>query len=283
MTDGSNGDGRLGNTSTKRPQGKRWSFTINNPDMSIDQMKEIIGTMETTFYIFQEEQGEKGTRHYQGYIEFKNKVRLSAIKKILPKIHAEISKGTRQQNIDYCSKSKTKISGPYSNKPIARPLKIISELRPFQEQILKMIEEEPDDRIINWVIDGRGNSGKSAFIKYLMTTQREKTLFATGGKAGDIFNLFKNAIDAGFEGTAIFTYFLNLPRDSNSVSYTSLECIKDGLITNTKYEAGSIVFNGPHIWIFSNIEPDMERMTADRWRLWTINDKYELIRYVKED
>lgn len=283
MKNGENGESRLGNTVAKRPEGKRWSFTINNPDISIDQMKDIMASVKISYYIFQEEQGEKGTRHFQGYIEFKKPTRLSAIKKLFPKIHAEMSKGTRQQNIDYCSKSKTKISGPYSNEELDEPIEIITELRPFQQTILDMIRTKPEKRIINWIIDEKGNSGKSEFIKYLIVTQREKTLFATGGKAGDIFNLFKNAIDAGFKANKIFTYFLNLPRNSNAVSYTSLECIKDGLITNTKYEAGSIVFNGPHIWIFSNIEPDMERMTADRWRLWTINDKYELIRYVKED
>jgi hypothetical protein len=55
--------------------------------------------------------------------------------------------------------------------------------------------------------------------------------------------------------------------NQNKVSYSSIECIKNGMITNTKYETGFKVFNPPHVVVFSNFPPDEEKLSADRWNI----------------
>lgn len=51
------------------------------------------------------EVGDRGTHHIQGYVYFDDAKVLSVVKrKLLPKAHLEISKGSLQQNIDYTSK-----------------------------------------------------------------------------------------------------------------------------------------------------------------------------------
>lgn len=280
MKNGDNGDGVKGNTKLSRPEGKRWCFTLNNPKYDHETMITMFG--DVNYYVFQKEKGEKGTEHYQGYIEFKKKIRLSALKKIINKAHWEQAKASRLKNIDYCTKNETKIAGPWASEKLKKPIKIIENLLPFQADIIKMIDEEPDDRTINCLIDTNGNIGKTALIKYLCV-KRDDILFATGGQAKDIFNLFYNADMNGFDMTNNFAYFLNVPRDSKAISYKSIECIKDGLITNTKYEAGNLIFNSPHVWIMINEEPEYDKLSADRWKLWTVNEKKELIKYEIND
>jgi hypothetical protein len=61
--------------------------------------------------------------------------------------------------------------------------------------------------------------------------------------------------------------FFDIPRSNRgNISYASLECIKNGMVCNTKYETGVKVFNSPHIFIFANFEPEEpDKLSADRW------------------
>lgn len=83
---------------------RRWTLTFNNtkPDMEALEAKP-----EFRFMIIGEEKAPTtGQLHWQGYVELKKPVRLTQLKTLLDdeKVHAQVSKGTAQQNIDYCSK-----------------------------------------------------------------------------------------------------------------------------------------------------------------------------------
>ncbi len=85
-------------------------FTLNNPEGLIDFDAERMG-----YLIYQEEVGESGTHHFQGYLELKNKLALSAVKVCLGSetVHIERRRGTQQQAIDYCKKEDGRVGGPY--------------------------------------------------------------------------------------------------------------------------------------------------------------------------
>ncbi len=51
--------------------------------------------------------------HLQGYVEFRQKVRLSQLQTYMPGAHWEERRGTQAQARDYCRKEDTRISGPY--------------------------------------------------------------------------------------------------------------------------------------------------------------------------
>lgn len=89
-------------------QSRAWVFTLNNHS-SVD----VPRTIECKYCIWQEEQGEQGTKHLQGYVYFGGSKRLSTLKKILPTAHWEIRRGTHEQAKEYCSKEDSRISGPY--------------------------------------------------------------------------------------------------------------------------------------------------------------------------
>lgn len=99
---------------------KHWCFTLNNPTLNHEALSALFSGI-TSFLIFQREKGENNTTHFQGYFILQRKQRLSALKKLLPRAHFEVARGTPHDNILYCSKEDTRVSGPYqSGSPPAR-------------------------------------------------------------------------------------------------------------------------------------------------------------------
>lgn len=88
---------------------RAWCFTFNN-----HWAREPIDPScwpNLRYAVYQEEIGENGTPHLQGYCEFNTPKRLSALKEILPEAHWERRRGTRDQARAYCMKDDTRIEG----------------------------------------------------------------------------------------------------------------------------------------------------------------------------
>lgn len=89
---------------------RNWCFTLNNPESEDIDISEW--TEKPKLLIYQKEMGENGTPHLQGYLEMDQPVRLSALKKLLPRAHLEKRQGSRTQAIKYCCKEESRISQP---------------------------------------------------------------------------------------------------------------------------------------------------------------------------
>lgn len=87
-----------------------WCFTLNNPKKQLkpEEWKEI------KYCIWQQEQGENGTVHYQGYVLFNKPQRLAAVKGMVKRAHWEPRRGTHEQARDYASKAETRMDGPWT-------------------------------------------------------------------------------------------------------------------------------------------------------------------------
>jgi len=92
-------------------QAKHWCFTLNNPVRPFPTLESV--GRDCSYLIYQEERGAEGTLHLQGYVSFRSKIRLSALKLLFPRAHLEVARGTPQQNTEYASKPETRVSGPY--------------------------------------------------------------------------------------------------------------------------------------------------------------------------
>jgi len=239
------------------PQLKKWFFTYNN------YPEEAISCLERCFqkicvkYVFQKEVGENGTPHLQGNIWLHKAMRPSEFK-LQPQIHWE---KTRNENAaeGYCQKSETSIGEPFLwGWPKA--IKILDNLRPWQQSIVNYIATEPDGRKLLWVYEDIGNTGKSSLCKYLYVTKN--VIVIQGGKLADIMNIIFN-----IDMSNVTCIMIDVPRkNKNNVSYGAIECILNGMITNTKYETGIKVFNPPHVIILSNFSPNTDdTLSADRW------------------
>lgn len=82
-----------------------WCFTVNNPDASDIALLQC--PTNVRFLAAVMETGEEGTPHYQGYLELDRHRRLSFVKKILPRAHLEVRRGTAIQALTYCLKTLT--------------------------------------------------------------------------------------------------------------------------------------------------------------------------------
>lgn len=88
---------------------KFWTWTLNN---YTSQEERIISEAQgddglgIVFLIYGREVGEGGTPHLQGYTIFTAPISLATAKARIgtPRLHLEISKGTPQHNVAYCSK-----------------------------------------------------------------------------------------------------------------------------------------------------------------------------------
>lgn len=91
-----------------------WVFTLNNPEQDPGTLIErLTDDPKVRYAIFQREQGENGTIHFQGYLELTRSQRMSYVKRLIPRAHWESRIGTRDQARDYARKEETRIEGPW--------------------------------------------------------------------------------------------------------------------------------------------------------------------------
>lgn len=84
-------------------QSTRYVFTINNySQFHVDLLQKL----QCKFLVFGKEQAPTtGTQHLQGYVEFTQRKRRTAVSKLIPNAFLESAKAPREYNIGYCTKS----------------------------------------------------------------------------------------------------------------------------------------------------------------------------------
>jgi hypothetical protein len=135
---------------------------------------------------------------------------------------------------------------PFENHP----------LRPWQEMLVKKLEEPFSDREVIFVIDKKGNAGKSWLTRrYTETELHGKRCYKVGAdKRDDIsYQLINNVIEYG-PPDAIF---MDVPRARSAyVSSPFLEEIKNGNIVSTKYKSKTLSLpRVPHMTVMMNEFP----------------------------
>lgn len=248
--------GKSGNTKQISPS-KHWVFTLNNH--TENDINFLMDCSSIDQLSMQEETGESGTPHLQGYLKFKTKLRPLSVFGKQFKAHWEKCRNV-QKAIEYTQKSETR-TGMIYLRGIKRwrPLKCLKkeQLYDWQRNIVDQIEHEADDRTINWLWEDIGNVGKSALVRYLVI---HHDALLVSGKGADI----KYLISQQKQAPDIIIY--DIPRTAESyINYTALEEVKNGVFCSSKYESRMFVMNPPHIFCFANFEPNYSAVSADRW------------------
>lgn len=241
-------------------------------------------------WIWQLEQGEeKGKYHCQMYFELYAKQRCPTLAgaiggklKGITIREASIA-GTNAVQY-YCAKEKTRKAGPYSNMNLAQvsapsgwDLKEI-EAKPFpwQQTIIDLVRQKcTDDRVIHWIYDKQGCSGKTKLTKYL--THLKIAIPVQYGSARDLMNIVFNN-----KGANCYLFDLTRAKPESMPGddiYSTMEAAKNGMVQNTKYETGITTFDPPHMIVFANVKPEFKKLTQDRWRVWCIDEKAELVQW----
>ncbi|UOF78644.1 rep protein [Circoviridae sp.] len=242
----------------------RWCFTFNNYTKEDITSLRIRLNRTCKKYIFQEEKGEKnGTEHLQGSVSFITKARLTELKKIDKRIHWEATKNVEAAD-KYACKEETRNGEVYrfeKKKAFIRKKSKFDDIEP-RSDIISLIEQEPDNRTINWVWSNEGGVGKTSTCAYI--EHNYENVCIANGKGHDI----KNSIIAHLADNELDVLIINVPRcNENYVSYSAIEEVKDGLIYSGKYEGGFANIEHPHVIVISNFYPDTAKLSEDRWNI----------------
>lgn len=235
----------------------RWCFTWNNYPSNWQEIVQDVLISE--YSIGEETAPTTGTKHLQGYIEFKTKQRPSALK--WPKaIHWEVAKGDRKANVAYTQKEGSAFHSRQCRQE--RPLIVHAPDKPWQLELAAILTEHPDDRTIHWYWETQGKTGKSTFCKWLCAVHNA---IICAGKAADM----KHQIASATIKPEIVIF--DVPRSNlQYISYTGIEEIKNGCFASSKYESAMVLMNSPHVVIFANEPPDFEKLSEDRWHVVNI-------------
>ena len=98
--------GRAADVRQRDACARDWCFTINNYNEAEEEEFRRQLDQFCNYWIYRREQGENGTKHYQGFIQLKTKARLRTVKTKLPfgRAHLEKRRGTPEEGRDYCKK-----------------------------------------------------------------------------------------------------------------------------------------------------------------------------------
>lgn len=293
----------------------RFAFTWNKPgDISDDEFKakrelleEALAAVNADDYIYQLERGEEKDRlHYQGYLKLKTKKYMLTIAKDMQTycdgIHLSACSAAGETALrNYCMKDETKVTGPWSLKPMpTRPFMLINQYdplkkcrrvtetpRPFQTSLTEMCMAEPDDRKIVWVADADGNSGKSQWATFMRI--KHSAYEISFGTARDLMHMVCQDIEerGGFRQTYIISLPRTKPKDQAMADILStIEQIKDGKFKSTKYKGNNYEGPNPHVVILSNYAPTTEEiggLTKDRWMIYKIEQSDWSLRRIRND
>lgn len=88
---------------------QNWCFTVNNPTQPYPILNDTI-----KYLVYQLERGEQGTPHLQGYLQTYSRTSRRKLLNFLPQgTHLEPRRGTHQQAKEYCTKTESRVSGPW--------------------------------------------------------------------------------------------------------------------------------------------------------------------------
>lgn len=231
-------------------------------------------------FVFQLEESSSGYVHWQGRVSLIKKKRLGTLINFCKSIDSLQSihwNPTSNNGIDkgsfYVMKTDTRIKGPFkdTDEPIVitKQMEIFANwsLRPWQQSLINTTSQFCM-RSIDLVYDPQGNAGKSLFSEYLESQ----------GNSEEIppFRLMDHIFEWVCSRPIKQIYIVDMPRgmkkDKLGDFYSGIEVIKNGVAYDKRYTAKKKRFDRPRIIVFSNELPNLDLMSMDRWKLWTIRD-----------
>lgn len=130
----------------------------------------------------------------------------------------------------------------------------------WESNLLKELDSKPDSRKIIWYVDTIGGCGKSTFAKYLLS--KGDCAYFTNARSADIAYAYKG------ERTVIFDFTRSI---EGHVNYSIIESIKNGIVFCSKYNSNTKINCVPHIICFSNFDPELSKLSEDRWDIRQLN------------
>lgn len=145
----------------------------------------------------------------------------------------------------------------------APPTTLVSDGNPneWQSELVQYLDEEPaHPRQIRFYVDEDGGKGKSWVQDYCFSEWPDRVLLMSVGKIADLASTVETDKDI---------FLFNVGRDCMQyLQYPILEALKDRKVFSPKYQSRmKILDKRPHVIVFCNEQPDMSKLTADRYEI----------------
>mgnify|MGYP000694381367 CR=1 FL=1 len=297
----------IGKMPPAQSRAKSWAFTLNNYTAEDIERLKALGP-DVDYLIAGKEVGENGTPHLQGYVAFRARKRFTQAKALIgDSAHLEVARNPNAA-IEYCKKDgdifevgtpsggagsrsdidafKDDVKAGNLDLPTIReihsecyakytrfcleyiqdhlPKKVIElhPLHPWQEELNASLNREADDRTIQFIVDLTGNNGKSWFAHYYASNHEKVQVLQPGRKVDMAY-----ALDP-----TVRVLFVDAPRSKQGefLQYDFLEQVKDGYVFSSKYESRVKTLSKCHVVVMMNEEPDMLKLSADRYEITRI-------------
>lgn len=134
------------------------------------------------------------------------------------------------------------------------------ELKRWQKAVLNLMKNQ-DDRQVLWIVDDKGNTGKSFLATYLMRTG--DAFVVEGGSTRDLSYAYADQPNVIFDFCRSQKEFVN---------YHIIEAFKNGRMFSSKYMSSLRIFNPAKVVCFANFLPDWVKLSLDRWMCLEIQD-----------
>lgn len=155
---------------------------------------------------------------------------------------------------------------------------------PWHRDFLELYESNApvNLRTIRWYYDENGNTGKTWLLRYLEDQYRDQNGYDWFPMAGienmrETANLMMKAAQTGWRMKGVI---IDLTRsfELGRRLYDTLENIKNGRVSSTKYTGGRLRFAPPWVVVLSNWWPNTSMMSMDRWDIWEILQNRSAVR-----
>jgi len=248
------------------------------------------------FAIWQHERGASGTEHTQGYIEFKEPIKLGGIKKFehFSGAHLEKRLGSRDQAIAYSRKEETRINGPFTFGDEGKGQGRRSDLTEISAKVQKGermqgIAESHPEAVIRYhkgiqalieISDKRIRPSKVDVILHIGIPGTGKTFYAHN-EFKEIPKYIKGSGTQhwwdGYEGEDIVV----LDEFKGWIQYTTWCGICDRYPMRLEYKGGTKNLIASKIYITTNYEP-IEWWTKGDFKQDAIYRRITKVRYFRE-
>lgn len=265
-----------------------WKFTLTSSFGDWKKVKESLNQY-CKKWVFQLELGDGGFEHYQGWCKLKQKKRIGFWKTmpIFPGPNGvemghwgpESNNNMKRGEAWYEMKEETRVEGPWkdTDAPVFIPRQVskITSLYPWQEEVIRISKEEygsNQSRTVNCILDFNGCQGKTTLAMYMECHGLGDMIPFTN----DYKDL--NRYICCFPGKKC--YLLDMPRamkkDKLQGLYGALETLKFGFACDDRFKHKKVRFDSPSVWVFTNSVPELEFLSLDRWKFWSISASKEL-------
>lgn len=250
---------------------------------------EVAAVLSQVFkkWAFQRERGEGGYDHWQvrGHL-FSKKRQAECVSQYGQLVWAghwsPTSSAVHAKNcFNYVMKADSRVDGPWTSQDpefedapvLTRQLRTYYAYEPYEWQAtVKELAQRLDDRLIRCIIDHQGNIGKSIFCEAL---EYEKLAYEIPP-----MTCMEDIMQCCMCLKPQKCYLIDMPRamkkDKLASFYAGIEALKNGTMYDKRHSFKKRRIDRPAIVVFTNVMPDLDLLSKDRWDLYETTPGYGL-------